>query len=365
MQFDRGDFESAFSDCEKMLVDFGWITLALDAYESNRDWHHEHGMNALIHTTVMVGEKNPFSLMFTNYSFEFEDEDEAQAHWDKERDGWKSFAEGWAPDKIATLRSRFDTIIDPYPFQMSMAGSEFEDIRTALGTKVGDDFAKLEYSQSHWHGEAAGNFFENFYNPFPLCVLNEAWVAEMLQNACNASKAVLDMGRTSAMNTVSAMKTRLEQALAAKQDAHSISVTEFLTMAGEILKILDLLPIAIPDHLEAYVEKFNEATGEARKGSSALIGYAEKAIPDDATVTQTAPTQRPEGWVSDFTTAVDKIDTDLDAAWSNLESKYLTKVEHNISALEGLGLLWLPRPDMATGAAAPGDFHHESSNQYT
>jgi hypothetical protein len=363
--FDRGQFESDFTDFGKMLVDFGWITLALDAYEANKDWHAESGMGTQIRTSLMVGEKHPFSLTFTNYDFEFEDEEEARKHWEKESSGWKSFAEGWAPDKVATLRSRFDTIINPYPFQMSAAGSEFEDIRIDLGTKVGDDFAKLEYSQSHWHGQAASNFFENFYNPFPLCVLNEAWVSEMLQNGCNAAKAVLDMGRTSAMNTVSAMKKRLEEALAAKQDAHSISVTEFLTMASEILKIIDLLPIAIPDHLEKYVEKFNKATGDARKGAGALIGYADKAIPEESTITQSAGTQRPEGWVSDFSAAIDEIDTDLDRAWANLDSQYLTKVEHNIGALEEMKLLWLPRPDMASGPGTPGGFHHESSSQYT
>ena len=363
--FDRGQFESDFADFGKLLVDFGWITLALDAYEGNQDFHHEAGMDKQIRTTLLVGEKHPFTLTFINYSFEQEDEEAARTYWEKESAGWKSFAQGWAPDKVATLRSRFDTIVDPLPFQMSSAGSDFEDIRIALGTQVGDDFAKLEYSQSHWHGQAASNFFENFYNPFPLCVSNEAWVAEMLQNACNASKAVLDMGRVSAMNTVSAMKQRVEDALAARQDAHSISATEFLTIASEILGIIDLLPIAIPDHLEKYVEKFDKATGDARAGASALIGYAEKAIPEESTVTQSAGTQRPEGIVSDFGLAIDKIESNLDAAWAELDSKYLAKVDHNIGVLEQLKLLWLPRPDMASGPGTPDDFHHESSSQYS
>jgi hypothetical protein len=363
--FDRGQFESDFTDFETMLVDFGWITLALDAYEGNKDWHAEAGMGTQIRTTLLVGEKYPFTLTFVNYGFEQDDEEAARQYWEKESDGWKSFAQGWAPDKVAALRSRFDTIVDPYPFQMSSAGSEFEDIRIALGTQVGDDFAQLEYSQSHWHGQAANNFFENFYNPFPQCVINEAWVAEMLQNACNASKAVLDMGRVSAMNTVSAMKTRVEQALAARQDAHSISPTEFLTVASEILGLLDLLPIAIPDHLEKYVEKFDDATGDARGGAAAVIGYAEKAIPAESTYTESAGSQRPEGLVSDFHAAIDNINTHLDGAWSELDSQYLTKVDHNIAALEELTLLWLPRPDMASGPGTPGDFHHESSNQYS
>jgi hypothetical protein len=363
--FDRGRFETDFTDFGKMLEDFGTITLALDAHQANEDWHAESTMGVEIRTSLLVGEKNPFSLTFVNYDFEYADEELARKHWESERDGWKSFAKTWASSHVEGLRPRFDTIIDPFPFQMTSAGSEFEDIRIALGTQVGDDFAQLEYSQSHWHGQAASNFFENFYNPFPQCVLNEAWVSEMLGNACNASKAVLDMGRTSAMNTVSAMKTRVEQALAAQQDAHSISPTEFLTVAAEILKVIDLLPIAIPDHLEEYVEKFQNATGDARKGAAALIGYADKAIPKESTITQSAATQRPEGLVGDFSTAIDKIQTNLEAAWTELDTKYLTKVDHNIKALEELKLLWLPRPDIASGPGTPGGFHHESSTQYT
>jgi len=363
--FDRGRFESDFTDFETMLKDFGAITLALDAYGSNQDWHAESTMGPEVRTSLLVGEKYPFTLTFVSYDFEFDDEEAARRHWESERNGWKSQAASWATEQVAALRPRFDTIVDPYPFQMSAAGSEFEDIRIALGTQVGDDFAQLEYSQSHWHGQAANNFFENFYNPFPQCVINEAWVSEMLQNACNAAKAVLDMGRTSAMNTVSAMKTRVEAALAARQDAHSISATEFLTIAGEILGLLDLLPIAVPKSLEEYLDKFEQATGEARAGAAAVIGYAEKAIPEDATSTQVASTQRPEGLVRDFGAAIDAILTNLDAAWSQLDSQYLTKVAHNVSALEQLKLLWLPRPDLASGPGTPGGFHHESSTQYT
>ena len=50
---------------------------------------------------------------------------------------------------------------------MTAAGSEFEDIQIALGTQVGDDFAQLEYSQSHWHGQAASSFFEKLLQPSP------------------------------------------------------------------------------------------------------------------------------------------------------------------------------------------------------
>lgn len=363
--FDRGQFESDFIAMRDLIVDFGWITLAIDNYEFNQDFYHEQGMGQQYRSTITVGTKYPFSLTFLNYDYQYDDEAAAKAYWENESDGWKSFSEGWGPPQLEALRTRFDTIVDPFPFQMSMAGSEFEDIRTALGTQVGDDFAQLEYSQSHWHGQAASNFFENFYNPMPQCVLNEAWAAEMLQNACNASKAVLDMGRVSAMNTATAMKKRLEEALAARQDAHSISVTEFLTIASEILGLLDLLPIAVPDHLEQYLEKFEDATGEARQGAAALIGYAEEAIPADATYTQSAGTQRPEGWMSDFTAAIDSIHTNLDSAWTQLNTQYVAKVEHNIAALEQLNLLWLPRPDMANGASGPGGFHHESSGQYT
>ena len=363
--FDSGQFETDFTDFGTMLKDFGTITLALDAYKANQDWHHEATMGTQIRTSLLVGEKYPFTLTFVNYDFEFSDEEAARKHWESERDGWKSSAEPWASEQVAALRPRFDTIVDPYPFQMTAAGSEFEDIRIALGTQVGDDFAQLEYSQSHWHGQAASNFFENFYNPFPQCVINEAWVSEMLQNACNASKAVLDMGRTSAMNTVSAMKTRVEAALVARQDAHSISATEFLTIASEILGLLDLLPIAVPHQLEQFAEKFEEATGDARARASAVIGYAQSAIPEESTVTQVAASQRPEGLVGDFSAAIDKIKTNLSAAWSELESSYLTKVDHNVGALEELGLLWLPRPDLASGAGSPGGFHHESSSQYS
>ena len=42
------------------------------------------------------------------------------------------------------------------------------------------------------------------------------------------------------------MKTRVEAALAARQDAHSISTTEFLTVAGEILGLLDKVKIFVP-----------------------------------------------------------------------------------------------------------------------
>jgi len=363
--FDRGQFESDFTDFATMLKDFGTITLALDAYKANQDWHHESTMGTQLRTSLLVGEKFPFSLTFVNYDFEYADEEAARQHWEKERDSWKSSAEGWASEQVEGLRPRFDTIVNPYPFQMSAAGSEFEDIRIALGTQVGDDFAQLEYSQSHWHGQAASNFFENFYNPFPQCVINQAWVSEMLQNACNASKAVLDMGRTSAMNTVSAMKTRVEAALAARQDAHSISSTEFLTIASEILGLLDLLPIAVPRSLEDYLDKFEQATGDARAGAAAVIGYAQEAIPEESTVTQVAATQRPEGLVGDFGAAIDKIQTNLSAAWSELESSYLAKVDHNVGVLEQLGLLWLPRPDLASGPGTPGGFHHESSTQYS
>ncbi|MFC4784368.1 hypothetical protein ACT8ZV_07840 [Nocardioides sp. MAHUQ-72] len=362
--FSDSEFSSKFDEFETLLVDFGTITLALDAYQANQDWHHESTMGVEYRTSVMVGEKYPFSLTFTLYDFEAGSEDAARAHWEKERSGWASYADGWARGKVAELKPRFDTIIDPWPGHLESAASEFEDIRIVLGTQVPDDFAQLDYSESHWEGLTATNFFNNFYNLMPQCVDNQAWVAEMLQNACGAAKSVIDMGRNSAMNTVAAMVSRADEALRARQDAHSISPTEFLTITSTILDLIDIIPIAVPDSMQQYVEKFDEVTGDARSTASTLIGYAEDSIPEKSAVPQTAASQRPEGVVADFHTAIDSIGDNLTKAWDQLDVDYLVKVDKNIDALEELSLLWLRSPDLAQGPGGPGGFHHNSSNQY-
>ena len=69
--------------------------------------------------------------------------------------------------------------------------------------------------------------------------------------------------------------------------------------------------------------------------------------------------------MSDFSATIDTIKANLRAAWSGLDSDYLSKVDHNIGVLESLRLLWLPRPDLASGAGSPEGFHHESSTQYS
>jgi hypothetical protein len=365
VRFDDATFSAKFSEFEELLVDFGTITLALDAYEANKDWHHESTMGPTYRSSVLVGKKYPFSLSFELYDFEAGGEEEAQSHWEGERKGWESFAHTWASGKVSELKPRFDTIITPWPGHLETAASEFQDIRTVLGTQVPDDFAQLDYSESHWHGQAASNFFNNFYNVFPQCVANQGWVAEMLQNACGAAKSVVDMGRNSAMNTLAAMVNRVDDALRARQDAHSISPTEFLTIASTILDLIDIIPIAIPDKMQQYAEQFEKATGDARSTASTLIGYAEDALPDAVQTTQSAGSQRPEGVVSDFHTAIDCIHTNLGSAWDQVDADYLSKVEKNVSTLEHLGLLWLRRPDLAEGPGGPGGFHHESSTQYT
>jgi hypothetical protein len=363
--YDDGEFSAKLSEFEELLADFKTVMLATDANDSNEQYHSESTMGVVYRTSVTVGEKYPFSLTFELYDFEAADEAAALEHWRGKREEWVAEAREYAASEVAALRPRFDRLTDPWPTHLSIAAGEFEQIATALRTQIGDDWAQLEYSQSHWHGHTASRFFNNYYNKFPICVSNLAWVAEMLQGGCAAGKGVLDMGRNSAMNTVVAFVERADMSLQAHRDWNSIDATEFLTIASTVLGLLDLLPIVVPSNLDDYIEQFEEATGDARGGAAAAIGYAEDLVPEADAETFTVAKTGTDGLMEDLYTSIGDIESNLDSAWQNVDADYTSKVRTNIQALESMNLLWLPNPDVAQGPPPPGEWYHESSNQYT
>ncbi len=75
------------------------------------------------------------------------------------------------------------------------------------------DFGGLAYGTDQWEGDAAFNFFNNFYNPMVDCVDNQEWLANMLMRGCAFAKGIIDAGQHSCMTTVTTMVERVQDAL--------------------------------------------------------------------------------------------------------------------------------------------------------
>ena len=193
--------------------------------------------------SFLIGETAPFHVTFQFFSFEFDDEEAAEKHWKEKLDGWQKEGASWAVDKVSAITPRFDNLVYAKPEDLESAGLDFTDVATTLATEVPNDFGGLAYGTDQWEGVAAFNFFNNFYNPMVDCVDNQEWLANMLMRGCAFAKGIIDAGQHSCMTTVTTMVERVQDALEQRQDAHSISPSEWLVIAETALSLVDDIPL--------------------------------------------------------------------------------------------------------------------------
>ena len=51
--------------------------------------------------------------------------------------------------------------------------------------------------------------------------------------------------------------------------------------------------------------------------------------------------------------------------WDAFETDFVNGLKEQVDTIESANLLVVKRPDLASGNVPPGDFHHESSDQYS
>ena len=62
---------------------------------------------------------------------------------------------------------------------------------------------------------------------------------------------------------------------------------------------------------------------------------------------------------------MDRINTNVKTHWDAFETDFVNGLEEQVDKVEAANLLVVKRPDLAGGNVPPGDFHHESSDQYS
>ena len=369
--FEYGAFWDKISEFQEKLGEFWFIHQAVEAENANSIYHSE-GIETPGRVSFYIGETAPFWVDFQFFDFEFDEEEEAKKHWQEKLDGWQKEGATWAVDKVSAITPKFNDLVYAKPEDLESAGYDFTDISTTLATEVPKDFGGLAYGTDQWEGVAAFNFFNNFYNPMVDCVDNQEWLSDMLMRGCAFAKGIIDAGQHSCMTTVTTMVERVQDALEQRQDANSISPSEWVVIAETALSLVDYIPLldavkTSPTGVdETPPAEGGEGYGEHAKGvAEGFLGWAKDKIPEDAKYDEKASEWKPEGLATDFSDAVDKINTHVKTHWDAFETDFVNGLKEQVDKIEGANLLVVKRPDLAGGNVPPGDFHHESSDQYS
>lgn len=371
VKFEYSAFWSKISEFQEKLGEFWFIHEAVEAADSN-DIFHSEGIETPGRISFLIGETAPFYVDFQYFNYEFDDDEAAKEHWKGKLEGWQKEGASWAVEKVSAITPKFENLVYAKPEDLNSAGLDFTDVATTLATEVPRDFGGLVYGTDQWEGVAAFNFFNNFYNPMVDCVDNQEWLANMLMRGCAFAKGIIDAGQHSCMTTVTTMVERVQDALEQRQDAHSISPSEWIVIAETALSLVDYIPLldavkTKPTGIDETPEpEAGTSYGDQAKGAAeGFLGWAKDKIPEDAKYDEKASEWKPEGLAKDFSDAVDTINKNVKTHWDAFETDFVNGLKEQVDTIEKANLLVVKRPDLASGNVPPGDFHHESSDQYS
>lgn len=275
------------------------------------------------------------------------------AHWYAEADAWASGVVTPMLDEITDLAAVTTSDIQAAVTSLQAMVSK------PLEVLVGPDFAKLDKHLGDFHGEAADNFKDYFYDEAVGATEAQRALTEIVCFGLAGSKMIIDFGQCSMIELVTAVHTLLDDQLQRRKDENrpepGFGLVGFLLIGGAVLAAVAAIPtggtsLEIAAGLGAVTGNLMIAAGTGLDLSK--DGVEQDQVGDD----------KAETIADQLVTKMGTILSRVGAQWSQLETD-LTALEGSLDGCLKLTPLSPPMPDLAHGAG-PADFYHESSGRW-
>jgi hypothetical protein len=287
---------------------------------------------------------------------------------DNEQQMWADFLAGvdriharasdWAYGEVGYSLHKLDDIVDMRPEEYAAAAAALQTVVDALTRKTRTTLTALGDFHG-WEGLAARNYYENFFKVVPETIANHAWLTRTLIDATLAAKAVVDLGQQSAMNLVSSACQTAKDALDAQADENTIDPAEVLIAAHKVVGILGEIVPLLPTDLTGAKEVAKWLGSATGSEYTKYLGLAEKYAQDLDKHHLQAPD--PDSLLASIDETVTEI---IDGNWNGWHHIESTHTYLAYQRLDGPVTMFPAVPDIAHGNVPPGDFHHDSSDQY-
>ncbi len=343
--FSMGLFTEALNKVERLLAEL-WCVDKLEE-EILRQGDELTGDVLAGPIEVTIGWTHPYQRRI--YVAPHVGVDAARAAWATTIRDAQLLGQEWARSEMGYVRMRIRYLMDPLPTRLEWSSETMQPIGTMLDTGFPEDLAELEKSMSDWHGLAADKFYTDFYLKIKDAAEAHAWATGQIAAGIAGGTAVLDLGRQSLQNVALAAVDAVDKQLAARGPGPGLSTETTLLIGATVAGLLALVP------------GVNAAVASALSAANVLLSYAKDQVPAASGQDSQVSGRDARAMFASFMSAVDETMSSTDSHWELLGER-MAEVHGHLQKIreDNEGKVWIPpRPTMADGPVAPGDFHHE------
>lgn len=266
-------------------------------------------------------------------------------------------ATSYASGRIDQWRNGVDEIVTPFESSLQSAAESLYAAASQLDASVAIDAGTAGWGllTGEWRGEAATNFQEYFVSRFSIVVDRHRLATAAAAGTVAAARVIVGANQGALMEFMVGIRAQLEEQLenrAAGSDGASLA--DYLKFASTTLSLFSGV---------AVVTGVGVAAAPWLGLAATALGAAAGAIPDDNQATETfsassaqeIATKIQETWMERQTSF--RADKDEVTTHSEALSAYMSETE-------SYGALHPPAPQIDGVLDSPGEFYHDSSDQY-